>query len=88
MVLYGFLIDLVYFSGCRRASHMMSQGDVQLMEESEQSESCYQSNHDHRLAYFSESYTGSAYTSSNSDSDGRKLGGPKAVAMLVTLKLL
>ena len=65
-VLYGFL-DLVYFSGCRRASHVMSQGDIHLLRRATnrrvQSESCYQSDHDLRIAYFSESYAGSAYTS-------------------------
>ena len=54
---------------------MMSQGDVNCsryataMEESEQSESCDKSDHNLRQLYYLESFAGSPYTSSSSDSD-------------------
>ena len=54
---------------------MVSQGDIHLlktctaMDESEQSETNDQSNHNLRLSNYSESFAGRAYTSTNSDSD-------------------
>ena len=47
------------------------------MEAREQLEVSYLSDHELRLTYYSESFTESAYTSSNSDSDGDNIAEPR-----------
>ena len=60
----------------------MSQGGITCprrataMEEGKRSEFSLQSDHDLRLVYYLESFTGSAYTISNSNSDGYSIAEP------------